>query len=164
MTVAVRRTFRRRGHTVAIALLAAIPHVVALRAQTVTALRPLSFGTVIGGTTGNVDPRSTGALQFDLTGPIGVNGGYLTLPTVLTRSGGGETMPVTFCSTCGVYRITSNDPLGGITFNPANPVLGITVSNGVHVYIWLGGTVSPSVSQLPGAYSGTVVFTLAPII
>ena len=136
-----------------------------LDAQVVTALAPLQFGTVLGGTTTSINPSGAGAMALDLTGPLGTNGGWtLTLPATLTRVGSSETMPVTFCSTCGVYRIANNNPAGGITFNPASPVLGISLLSVIHVYVWIGGSVSPTSLQRPGSYVGTVVLTLAPII
>lgn len=134
-------------------------------AQSVTALTGLSFGTILSGTTTSIAPTVTGAMSFDIYGPLGLNGGWtLTLPTTLTRSGGGATMPITFCSTCGVFRISNTNPLGGVTFNPNASVLGISLLSALHVYVWIGGSVSPPLSQMSGQYTGTVVLTLAPII
>lgn len=157
-----RRGAVRAAMTVASALLL---DTLVLDAQVVTALAPLQFGTVLGGTTTSISPSGTGAMAFDLTGPLGINGGWtITLPATLTRVGGTETMPVTFCSTCGVYRIANNNPAGGITFNPTNPVRGISLLSVIHVYVWIGGSVSPTSLQRTGSYVGTVVLTLAPII
>ena len=157
-----RRAAVRTATTITSALLLSTA---LLAAQSVHALAPLQFGTVLGGTTTSISPAGAGAMAFDLTGPLGTNGGWtITLPATLTRVGSSETMPVTFCSTCGVYRIANNNPAGGITFNPSNPVLGISLLSVIHVYVWLGGSVSPTSSQRPGAYVGTVVLTLAPII
>ena len=134
-------------------------------AQSVAALTGLSFGTILSGTTTSIAPTVSGAMSFDIYGPIGNNGGWtLTLPATLARSGGGATMPITFCSTCGVFRVGNTNPLGGVVFNPNAGVLGIVLLSPLHVYVWIGGSVSPPLNQMSGQYTGTVVLTLAPII
>lgn len=132
---------------------------------TVTPTNSLAFGTILSGTTTAVDPRGVGAMAFDIHGILGLSGGWsLTLPTNLSRVGGGGAMPVTFCSTCAVYRVANNNPAGGTTFNPNSGVSGLYLVTLLHVYVWIGGSVSPPLNQPPGSYTGTVVLTLAPII
>lgn len=156
------KALRRRAAVIAVLFVAAAP---VGDAQSVTALTGLSFGTILSGTTTSIAPTVTGAMSFDIYGPLGLNGGWtLTLPTSLARTGGGATMPITFCSTCGVFRISNTNPLGGTTFNPNTGVLGISLLSPLHVYVWIGGSVSPPLNQMSGHYTGTIVLTLAPII
>ncbi len=136
-----------------------------LGAQSISVVRGIDFGTILTGVTTSIDPRGIGAMEFDISGPLGSAGGWsLTLPTVLTRVGGGATMPITFCSTCAVFRIANNNPAGGVTFDPAYDVRTLTVLSPLHVYVWIGGSVSPPLQQMAGSYTGTIVITLAPII
>lgn len=139
--------------------------VTSVPAQTVTPRSNLAFAAVISGTSTSIDPRASSAMSFDINTAVPVSLGWsLTLPTVLTRTGGGATMPITFCSTCGVYRVANPDPAGGITFNPASGVAAISLLSPLHVYVWVGGAVWPPLQQLPGSYTGTIVLTLAAII
>ena len=131
----------------------------------VTALSGLALGTIISGTTTSVTPIAAGAMSLDINGILGASGGWsLTLPSTLTRAGGGATMAITFCPTCGRYRVNNNNPAGGVIFNPATGVTGLVLNVVSHVYVWIGASVSPPLNQAPGSYTGTIVLTLAPII
>jgi hypothetical protein len=132
----------------------------------VTALADLRFGTVVAGVPTNVLPASpnAGNWRIHYTLLAIASNFQLTLPTQMARVGGGAGMPVSFCTTCGIYRINSSNPVDGTQFNPANNVaLPLLVLNS-NVYIWLGGTASPAVGQAPGSYSGSVVLTLFGVI
>ncbi len=127
----------------------------------VTRRADLDLGTVISGTTTSVGPAEAGAaswrIHFTL---LAVLPSFdLTLPSQLGRVGGGATMPISFCATCGLYRNNNTTP-GGTTFNPNSAVgLGI-ISLGTNIYVWVGGSVSPPLSQMAGSYTGTIVLTL----
>lgn len=131
----------------------------------VTALRPLSFGTVVTGVPTTVGPASANAAAWRVRGVLGVSGGVdLTLPAVLTRAGGGATMPVTFCATCAAYRLNNASPVGAVAFDPRVGVHGLTVVVLSDIYIWLGGTVAPAAGQAPGQYVGTAVLTISALL
>ncbi len=67
-------------------------------------------------------------------------------------------MPLRFRRNDGGY---SNRGRGrGRAFDPRNPLL-VRLSNRGQLYITLGGTVQPGVSQAPGVYRGTVSLTLS---
>jgi hypothetical protein len=134
--------------------------VVAPAASQVTKERDLAFGPVITGTTTSVSVTGTQSARWRIHINLLSAGNFrLTLPTTLTRSGGGGSMSITFCSTCGVYRINNSNPSGGTTFNPANTVsFGLQALN-TNIYVWLGASVSPPLNQPAGSYSGTVVLT-----
>jgi hypothetical protein len=129
----------------------------------VTVLSDLSFGTILSGTTTSVAPTSASAANWKIHGSIGVAGVItVSLPSSLTKSGG-TTMPVSFCSTCGVYRINNSNPSGGTAFNPNNALI-LTVVVLSDIYIWVGGSVNPPLAQSPGSYSGTMVITVIPLL
>src|SRR5689334_14930985 len=77
----------------------------------VTKVRDLAFGTVITGTTTAVSVTGLNAAmwQIHVTLLAALGTVSLTLPTSLARSGGGTAMPVTFCATCGRYRVNSSN-------------------------------------------------------
>lgn len=128
----------------------------------VTQRANLQFGTVISGTPSSVAPTapSAGSWQIHFTLLAIASSFALTLPSSLSRVGGGATMPISFCSTCGIYRLNNTNPSGGTVFNPSNTVnLGLLIL-GSNIYVWLGGTVSPPLNQMPGSYTGSAVLTL----
>lgn len=132
---------------------------------TVTSVAPLAFGTMMSGTTTIVAATSAGALAFRISGTLGLSGGFtLTLPSSLTRVGGGGSLPVTYCGTCGIYRLNNTNPVGGTTFNPNNPVVGLSIVIASNLYVWIGGSTSPPLQQAAGTYTGTAVITIAPIL
>jgi hypothetical protein len=129
----------------------------------VNAIRGLDFGTVITGTTTSISPSSAGAAQFHIYGILLLSGNIsFTLPTTLVRAGGGS-MAVTYCSTCALYRVGTNNPVGATVFDPKVGT-GLVVSLLSHIYIWLGASVSPPLNQVAGSYSGTVVITVAGLL
>lgn len=132
----------------------------------VTRESDLAFGTVIAGTPSNVTPTDPSAARWRIhfTALAAAASFQLTLPTDLTRVGGGATMPTSFCSTCGIYRLNNSNPSGGTVFDPANAVSLGLINLGADVYVWLGGSVSPPLAQVPGAYTGTVVLTVSGVV
>ena len=152
---------RRRLAAVGAALSLAIG-VTRANAQ-VTVLTPLAFGTVITGTTTSVGPSSASAASWRVHGSVGVAGVIsISLPANLTRAGGGS-MAITFCATCGIYRINNSNPAGGTVFNP-NAALILTIVVLSDLYVWIGGSVNPPLAQTPGSYSGTIVLTVTPLL
>ncbi len=129
-------------------------------AQT-TKLRDLSFGTILPGISQTVLPTAATAAQWQykqlLTLALNAT---LSLPTSLTRVGGGGSLPISFCNTCAIYRLTNN-PVGGTVFNPNVPLYNLNITLLATMYFWLGGTVTPSVTQPAGSYTGTITITLA---
>lgn len=166
---------RARGYGVIYAMAYAIACLAAFGATTpahaqiqvlsgITQQRDLSFGTVITGTTTTIAPTAAGAAMWKMHGLIAIGGGFsFTLPTTLSRVGGGATMPISFSSTSAILRANNTDPTGGIVFNPNNSK-ALTVSVLSDIYIWLGAAVSPPLNQKAGTYQGTVVCTVAGLL
>lgn len=153
------RALQRAVAATTLALACAAPLV---RAQAV-AVNGLDFGSILSGATTSVLPTAPGAMLFTITALLDLQTTVtLTLPATLSRAGGG-TLPITFCSTCGVHRQNNSNPAGGTVFNPA-ATLTFTSVTSVTQYVWLGASISPPLAQLPGAYTGTVVITFARII
>ncbi len=159
---------RRRVALVAAHALSVAGITAPLRAQVganVATLAPLDFGTIISGAPSSVAATSSQAMQFRITGVLGAAGGFsIAFPTTLTRVGGGGSLPLSVCSSCGIYRVGTNSPTGGTVFNPATGVSGLVIVVSSTIYVWIGGTVSPPLNQPAGSYTGTVVITLAPIL
>ncbi|HXC25289.1 MAG TPA: hypothetical protein VNU46_05185 [Gemmatimonadaceae bacterium] len=135
------------------------------RAQAqVTKLSDLSFGTILTGSTSAVAVTSGNAAEWKAHEGLSVSTSItFSLPTALTRTGGGGTIPLTFCSTCAVYHTNTNNPSGGTTFNPASGT-NIAVSIASDIYIWLGASVSPPLNQKAGSYSASVTLTVASLL
>ena len=154
----------RARHLAALAVATCVAAATPSRAAAqVTVLSNLSFGTILSGATTSVAPTSASAANWKIHGSVGVAGVItVSLPSSLTKSGG-TTMAVTFCSTCGVYRVNNSNPAGGTAFNPNNALI-LTVVLLSDIYIWVGGSVSPPLAQAPGAYSGTMVITVIPLL
>jgi hypothetical protein len=128
----------------------------------VTTMRGLDFGLLLPGIPKTILPTDAAAAQWRyrplLTLLLNVS---FTLPTSLSRVGGGGSLPISFCSTCAIYRINSDNPSGGVTFNPETGAHNLSITLLSNIYFWLGAVVSPTVSQPAGSYSGTVTITLA---
>ncbi len=124
----------------------------------VVAMRNLAFGTILAGTTTAVSKTSANSAQWRFTGTFALGGSFvLTLPPALT--GPGPALPISFSTTDG-QRNTANNPAGGTSFNPHSSQSVPALFNGT-IYVWLGASLSPPSNQVPGAYSGTVVLTVA---
>ena len=130
-----------------------------------TPLRHLQFGSIPLGLPTTVLPTAANAGEWEATGAgnafVSIS---FTLPAVLNNSQAvpGVTMPIVFAGTGALWRRAVNDPAGATVFNP---LVGATGRFGPPpnptLYIWIGGTVIPTPTQLPGIYTGTVVLQLA---
>lgn len=140
-------------------------------------VRPISFGAVTPGATTSrpiaalADSTAAGIGAFNFTGVNGNRDVQLTFdfPAVLTHSGSGSTMPISFNGGFGLHCFNRNSGLHACTlFNPspggADPsIIVITPPapprNGVF-RVYLGASVSPAMGVPPGVYQGTVTLTL----
>ena len=132
---------------------------------TITSLADLDFGVVTRGVPATVLPTSANAGRWEVVGTANafVNISF-TLPALLpnTQALPGITMPISFSVTSARWR-RGNPGVGAAT--PFNPNVGTTGRLGPpprpELYLWLGGTVSPSASQAPGVYVGNIVVTIS---
>jgi hypothetical protein len=126
----------------------------------VTKQSDLSFGTILTGRTSTVSITSGNAAEWKAHEGLSLSTSLtFTLPNALTRTGGGGSIPISFCSTCAAYHTNVNNPSGGTTFNPATGA-NITISIASDIYVWLGASVNPPLNQPAGTYSATVVLTV----
>jgi hypothetical protein len=153
------------GSRLLFSALATVSVVTSAKAQA-SRIQDLAFGTVVTGTTTSTSVAGPSAAQWRIhVSLLSALGSFtLTLPATLTRSGGGATMPVSFCATCGRYRINNSNVSGATTFNPSSTVTFSLLGVGSDVYVWLGGSVSPPLNQTPGSYTGTIVLTTSGLI
>ena len=130
-----------------------------IQALLVTGTQDLAFGTVLGGATVIIDWQDplAGAMEIDAAPGEQIDVAFTALPAVLTLVGGTETVAITY--TAGVNDV--NDPSSG-TEVPDPTGLGVAsfpVPGTGQVYIWIGGSVSPSASQAVGDYEATIELT-----
>jgi len=122
----------------------------------------LNFGVTLPGVNRSVAPSATtSAGQFYVLEHLGgVVRLSFTLPTKLSRSGGG-TLTISFATTDALYRLTSSGATS-VVFNPAT-AKNVTLSTSADMYVQLGGTVKPTAAQATGTYTGTVTLTITVI-
>lgn len=128
-------------------------------AQTVTGNRNLNFGIVIRGVPNAVAPADairSGRfyVRYQLNRQVQVR---LTLPTALTRTGGG-TLPITFGATDAFAQGTAGSSVP-VVFDPRTTQT-FTLQTSPDFYINLGGRVAPTAAQATGNYTGNVTLTV----
>ena len=140
-----------------------------------TGLRPLSFGTVVPGTPVNIAPNAPDGGEFRISGvksrkSIDIT---ITVPTALTGPAG-ATIPLNFNgNTAALCEIDTTGTCVTASYTVWNPVASPTFhdtptrySPGRKTYtydlysVYLGGGASPSATQKPGTYTGTIGVTL----
>jgi hypothetical protein len=130
---------------------------------TIAGSQGLGFGTVTPGTPTSVATTAVGfAGQFDVVGSATAELQLtFTLPAALTEPGSGATLPVSFSSTDASYSNQAIDnqgsPSGSV--DPNGPST-IRLSSTGTMFVWVGGTVSPGVSQTGGNYAEDVLLTV----
>ena len=127
--------------------------------SSVTGVRDLDFGVVIRGVQTTVapnDPIRSGRfyVRHRLNRQVQVR---FTLPTRLTRVGGGGNLTISFGATDAIAQGTAGSSVP-VTFNPNNTQTFTLVSS-ADFYVNLGGRVSPAANQATGDYAGTVTLT-----
>lgn len=121
---------------------------------TVVAANALAFGNVFPGVAKAIPLASPSAGRFDVTGqanaPVNMT---FVVPANLTL--GANNLPITFTGSWNGI----NDP-AGTAFTPSAAATAATFSATGTLFVFVGGTVTPVVSQAPGGYSGTVQMTV----
>ncbi|MCL4510968.1 MAG: DUF4402 domain-containing protein [Bacteroidetes bacterium] len=126
---------------------------------TITLLRwPLSFGMVITNTTNTIAPTDPNAAEIEVKFPAYNGSAFIwltfTLPTYLTS--GANNLSITFGTNSAAYN-TTNSLSGSTTFDPSLGYFQVINSNTpLTLYVWIGGTVSPTNRQATGDYTGTI--------
>lgn len=139
-----------------------------LAGLTIVATQDLQFGDILQGVAKSVgydDDLNAGI--FTITGNTGSGiSVYITLPDYIALTDGSDRMTISFTTTdCAVDQngatpstVTALD--GFIDQDPHNLPGGIVV--GVpNTRLYLGGRVTPTIDQAPGAYFGDVICSVA---
>jgi len=122
----------------------------------VTKNSDLAFGNVFPGLSKTIAVTDAGAASFSISGQASANVNLtFTLPSTLTSSANS----LTVSSWTGIYN-TTNSASSGTTFTPSTSATSSTLSSGGALYVFVGATVAPPVSQAAGTYSGTMTMTV----
>ncbi len=122
----------------------------------------LAFGAVTPGVPTTIDPRTNaGAGQFVIHGAKNAEVAIsMTLPTELST--GFWTMPISFGATGGCWR--KGPGQAGCAYWDPSTVLIQRIRNqnppNNHLYVWIGGAVSPSAVQHTGTYLATITLSV----
>lgn len=123
---------------------------------TVTNTANLVFGNVFPGLNKAVAVGDAGSARFTIAGQASANINMtFTLPA--TIASGGNTMPI--ASWVGRHN-TTNSAASGTDFTPSASATSATVPVGGTLYLFVGATAQPAVSQASGSYSGTMTLTV----
>lgn len=122
----------------------------------VTKNSDLAFGDVFPGLSKTIAVTDAGAASFGIAGQASANVNLtFTLPSTLTS--GANTLTVSTWT--GIYN-TTNSSASGTTFTPSTSATSTTLSGTGALYVFVGATVSPPVTQAAGTYSGTMTLTV----
>lgn len=127
-------------------------------ATSVTAIQPMQFGQLIPAVAEHITTAQNwrrGEVRLQGTGLLQVR---FVLPTHL-RAVSGATIPLSFAAQDGAYQV-SNNPRQ-FSFDP-NRTLWLWMPAGTTTQLMLGGTATPSNTQIAGNYSATIAVVLAP--
>ena len=131
-------------------------------AQTITLNNDLVFGSVFPGIPKTITKYSIGsAAEFHVAGTSGAEISIqFALPTYMHASGFNIEM-IFFNTDCSIDTLASPSQTSPL-FDNLNPWTTLIYRLGsAGLTIWLGGTAIPKVVQPPGAYTATIVLTVA---
>jgi hypothetical protein len=128
-------------------------------------LQILDFAAVTRGVPKTVAQNTAAAGKVRVAGePNAFTQIRFTLPTQLPniQAVPGINMPISFAANSARWRRTNDAAGGGTIFNPAVGVNNARFGNAANPYffVYLGGTVNPSLTQAPGIYQGTIILTI----
>jgi spore coat protein U-like protein len=132
---------------------------------TFTNMQNLDFATVTRGVPKTVVQNTAAAAKVRVAGAANAFTQIrFTLPTQLPniQAVSGINMPIGFAANSARWRRTSDLTGGGRIFNPAVGVNNARFGNAANPYffVYLGGTVNPTLTQTPGVYQGTIILTI----
>ena len=123
---------------------------------TVTKNNDLSFGSVFPGLDKSIAVTAGGAAKFTVAGqastPVNLT---FTLPA--TIASGGNTLAI--ASWTG-HHATTDVTSGGTTFTPSASATAATLSGTGGLFVYVGATAQPTVTQASGSYSGSMTMTV----
>lgn len=123
----------------------------------VTKTSDLAFGNVFPGLDKTIAVTDAGAAAFSILGQAGANVN-LTFSTPATLANGVNSLSVNAWS---ARRNTSNSAASGTDFTPSGSATAAAIGVGGGLYIFVGATAAPTISQVAGMYTGTLTLTVA---
>lgn len=120
----------------------------------------LQFGTVFPGVNKTIARTDPGAGTFDITGQASATVFLnFTLPTNLANPTP-TNMPISFSATSAGTNTTDTQG-SAVDTDPNAANISKTLSAGGALFVWIGGTVEPTINQEAGTYTGTVTLAVA---
>jgi hypothetical protein len=128
-------------------------------------LQSLNFAAVTRGVPKTVAQNTAAAGKVRVAGTANAFTQIrFTLPTQLPniQAVPGINMAITFAANSARWRRTNDNAGGGTVFNPAVGVNNARFGGNANPYffVYLGGTVTPSATQAPGIYQGSIILTV----
>jgi len=124
----------------------------------------LDFATVTRGVPKTVAYGTAAAGKVQVTGSSNAFAQIqFTLPTQLPNIQAlpGINMPISFGPGSAAWNRDQDNPGAATSFNPAFSTVGrFGPPPRPYLYVYLGGTVNPSLTQAPGIYQGTIILTI----
>ncbi len=122
---------------------------------TVTGAASLDFGNVFPGVVKSIAPTAAGAGRFSIAGQAAAQVILtFTLPTNLTN--GANNLPIgTFLG----GQFATNTQASQTAITPTAPVTTNLGAAGT-LFVWLGATVTPTITQVAGTYNGTITMAV----
>lgn len=126
---------------------------------TATFEQNLNFGVVVAGTPGTpASPANFGRILVEGENNAPVTFSW-TLPTVLTRVGGAQTIPIGFNSTDDGKFFDDLNAVTG-TYNP-NVTQATALSATGRLKVGISGTVTPAATAISGTYEEQITLTVS---
>lgn len=135
----------------------------------VTSAQNLQFGAVyqaVAKSIGNNVDASSGIFNIVGAASAGLTM-FFTMPDYIALADGSDRMDISFSTTDAVVDTNDTTPStvvagdGWININPRSFPAGLVVGSGGQTNVYLGGRVTPSISQKAGAYAGSVILSVA---
>lgn len=122
----------------------------------VTKTNDLAFGAVFPGLSKTVAVGDASAAAFSVAGQAGANVN-LTFSAPTSIASGGSSLAIS--SWTGRWNTTSSAS-AGTDFTPSGSATSATLSGSGAIYVYVGATAAPTISQAAGSYSGTLTLTV----
>jgi hypothetical protein len=123
---------------------------------TVTKTNDLTFGNVFPGLSSAIAVTSSSAAAFTIAGQAGANINLtFTLPSSIAN--GGNTLTI---ANWTARRNTANSAAAGTDFTPSASATAAVLNGSGGLYVFVGATAQPTVSQAAGTYTGTATMTV----
>ena len=123
----------------------------------VSATRTLDFQNILPGVAKVIGVGAATSGEFSVTGQASTAANMsFVLPVNLVN--GGNNLPIGTWT--GYWNTANNATAGGTAFTPSAALTPLTFSGTGTAFVFVGATVTPTVAQAAGTYTGTVQMTV----